>query len=141
MPTARPMPQEAEGEATVMEVVCAVLCNDAGEVLICQRPEGKMLAGKWEFPGGKVEPGESFEAALHREMMEELDCTVSVTRVLEPVLHDYGTFVIRLRPFLCGLKHGHPKALEHMAIRWLSVQELEEADLADADKEIVKGMA
>jgi len=75
-------------------VVCAVLEDDSGRILVAQRPADKHLALKWEFPGGKVDPGETPPAALLRELREELGCTAVITRALEPFLHDYTRVVI-----------------------------------------------
>ena len=136
MPTDSRMSAEISSEARIMEVVCAVLFDQQGKVLVCQRPEGKMLAGKWEFPGGKVDAGESFEEALHREMHEELDCEVLIRKKLSPVLHAYESLTIRLHPFVCSLGEDQPRALEHAAIFWVESSELNNLDLACADREI-----
>jgi 8-oxo-dGTP diphosphatase len=120
-------------------VVCAVLEDGAGRLLIAQRPADKHLGLKWEFPGGKVEPGEAPAAALIRELTEELGCTVEITRALEPFLHDYTRVVIEMFPFVCRLVPGSPapSALEHIEIRWVKPNELVGFDLAPADWPVV----
>ncbi len=103
--------------------------------MLAQRPHGKTLGGLWEFPGGKVEAGESAEAALHRELMEELGCTVEITQSLAPFEHAYAWGSIRLIPFVCKLSAGSPEphAHEHAALAWVTCEELKSYDLAPAD--------
>lgn len=118
-----------------LEVVCALLFDAEARVLVCQRAAGKAQAGLWEFPGGKVEVGESPQLALQREMLEELGCRCEVHEEATTVLHDYPEFRIRLRPFRCSLAQGspEPRALEHADIRWVEPAELESFTLAAAD--------
>ena len=96
------------------------------------------MALKWEFPGGKIEPGETAEAALVRELREELTITVQPGKRLTPVEHDYGGRSIRLIPILCRIVDGQPQALEHSELRWCGAGELEELDWAAADIPILK---
>lgn len=120
-------------------VVCAVLEDGTGRILIAQRPADKHHGLKWEFPGGKVEPGEAPAAALLRELAEELGCTAVITRTLDPFLHDYTRVVIEMFPFVCHLALGSPPpaALEHAALRWVRPNELVGFDLAPADWPVV----
>lgn len=122
-----------------VHVVCAVLERD-GLVLVAKRPEGKRLAGFWEFPGGKIEPGESAEAALHRELREELGCEVEVLASGPSVLHDYEWGRILLHPFRCRLRQGSPDlvAHEHSALKWVKRQDLAQIRLAPADIPILE---
>jgi 8-oxo-dGTP diphosphatase len=117
-----------------LPVACAVI-ERAGHVLIAQRPAGKHLALKWEFPGGKIEPGELPAAALVRELREELGCEVEILRAPPSVTHDYGAVVIELFPFVCRLAPDSPEphAREHLAVRWVLPAELALVDLAAAD--------
>jgi 8-oxo-dGTP diphosphatase len=119
-------------------VVCAVIERE-GLVLIAQRPPHKLLPLKWEFPGGKVEPGEDPAAAIVREIREELGCTVLVTRALPPFTHDYKTVVIEMIPFVCALAPDSPAPHphEHVAIKWITLSEITSFDLAAADIPIV----
>lgn len=117
----------------MVHVVCAILVREDGAVLVCQRAPGSHLGGLWEFPGGKVEPGESPEAALIREMREELAIEVCCGRALSPVEWDYGRGAMRLLPYLCRITAGEPQALEHAALRWCSCEEFSALEWAPAD--------
>lgn len=110
-----------------------------GRVLIAQRPPHKLLPLKWEFPGGKVEPGEDPAAAIIREIQEELGCTVTVTQELARFTHDYKAVVIEMIPFVCTLVPGSPEPHphEHVAIAWVPPAELRTYDLAAADWPVV----
>ncbi len=115
------------------EVVCGVLEDGAGRVLACRRPTGGHLGGFWEFPGGKVEVGETPEAALLRELREELAVDVEVGEALVPVAWDYGRGPIRLIPFRCRIIRGEPVLLEHTECRWCGREEAAELAWAPAD--------
>jgi 8-oxo-dGTP diphosphatase len=115
-----------------IEVVCGLIEHE-GLILACQRPPGKHLAGLWEFPGGKVESSESKEAALIRELTEELHIQISVTGPLTPVDWADDHVHIRLHPFLCRLESGTPHPAEHSEIRWCAPSELPHLDWAEAD--------
>ena len=121
----------------MLRVVCAVIANSVGEYLLCQRPEGKSQAGLWEFPGGKIDAGESAQQALVRELQEELGCSVSVGVELTSVVHHYEGFSIELIPFCCSISEGEPRALEHQAIEWVTLAGFAGYDLAPADQPIV----
>ena len=115
-----------------VEVVCALI-EHQGLILACQRPPGKHLAGHWEFPGGKVEPNESKESALLRELREELRIRATILAALTPVQwHDHRTHII-LHPYHCQLTEGLPHPAEHSQIRWCSSSELTALDWAEAD--------
>lgn len=115
-------------------VTCALLERD-GRLLVAQRPPGKKHALKWEFPGGKIEPGETGPEALARELREELGVDVDVGRELPPVTYDYGSALILLRSFLCRLRERkeEPHPHEHVAVRWCTPDEAATLDLAAAD--------
>ena len=121
----------------MIDVVAGLILDDAGRLLACKRPEGKHLGGKWEFPGGKVEPGEDPATALVRELEEELGIQVQTGAELTPVVWDYGRGPIRLHPFLCRIQSGTPHPHEHSDIRWCEVDELGELDWAEADVPIL----
>lgn len=120
-------------------VVCAILVRE-GRVMLAQRPPGKKLGGLWEFPGGKVEPGETAEAALHRELHEELGCTVRVTQALPSCIHEYPWGNIELIPFVCELtpESPEPHPHEHSAIIWVQRDQIINHDLAPADVPVLK---
>jgi 8-oxo-dGTP diphosphatase len=122
----------------MLRVVCGVIANSAGEYLLCQRPVGKSQAGLWEFPGGKIDEGESAQQALVRELQEELGCTVIVGDCLSSVVHRYEALTIELIPFHCGVSDGKPTALEHQAIEWLRLEEFANYAMAPADEPIVE---
>jgi 8-oxo-dGTP diphosphatase len=120
-------------------VVCAVIEHD-GLVLLAQRPPHKLLPLKWEFAGGKVEPGEDPAAAIVREIREELGCEITITRALPPFTHDYGRVVIEMIPFVCALAPGSPAPHphEHVALAWAKLDELTSYDLAAADYPVIE---
>ncbi len=123
-------------------VVAAVLVDDSGRVLLAQRPAHKHLALKWDFPGGKVEPGEAPEAALGRELREELGITIEIVRPIPRFTHDYGSVVIEMFPFVCRLvpDSGAPHPHEHLALAWVARDDLDTYDLAPADLPVVAAL-
>jgi 8-oxo-dGTP diphosphatase len=117
-----------------IDVLAAVIVR-ADRYLVCQRPLSKRHGGLWEFPGGKIEPGESLLDAAHRELIEELN--VAATRVGEPLysVHDDGSpFVINFVPTEI---EGEPACLEHADLRWASLEEIQVLDLAPSDRKFV----
>jgi 8-oxo-dGTP diphosphatase len=123
--------------AQAIDVACALIERD-GRVLVAQRPPGKAHALKWEFPGGKLEPGEDAAAALAREIREELGVEIEVGEALPASAHDYGAFAIRLIPFRCTLRAGEPHPHEHAAVRWCLPEEIGTLDLAAADVPVLR---
>ena len=93
---------------------------------------------KWEFPGGKIDPGESPDQCLRRELMEEMGISVSIGRELSPKTHQYPAFTVTLYPFLCGIEFGDITLHEHAAITWLVPQELHTLDWAEADLPVIE---
>ena len=116
-------------------VVAAALFDADGRVLIARRPAGGSLAGLWEFPGGKVEPGESPEAALVRELKEELDVDVAED-ALEPIAfasHAYGEFHLLMPLYRVRRWRGAPRLLHHEALEWASPTALKDFPMPPAD--------
>lgn len=121
-----------------MTDVVAALIWEGDRFLACQRPAHKARGLLWEFVGGKVEPGETKQAALIRECREELDVTVAPGDVFMEVIHEYPDLTVRLTLFHAVIAAGEPKLLEHNAIRWITTAEIDTLDFCPADEEILK---
>lgn len=113
-------------------VVGAVIVRD-GLILAAQRGEGRALPGLWEFPGGKVEPGEAPEECLRREVWEELGCRIKVGAPLTRTLHRYSFGWVDLATYWCTLLDGEPSTTEHAALLWATPGELAGLEWAPAD--------
>lgn len=123
----------------IVEVVAA-LVREGGRFLICQRPADKKRALLWEFPGGKMEPGESLEAALRRECQEELDVCLDVGPLYTSVLHRYPDIHIRLSLYEARIASGALTLKEHAAIRWITAAEIDNYPFCPADKDILAAL-
>ena len=121
-----------------MTEVVAALIWDGERFLACQRPAHKARGLLWEFVGGKVEPGESPEAALIRECREELGVTLSVQDVFMDVVHEYPDLTVHLTLFNAVIAKGIPQMLEHNDIRWITPAEIPLYDFCPADEEILR---
>ena len=119
----------------VLVAACALVDAD-GRVLIAERPAGRMMAGLWEFPGGKVAPGESHEDALRREMLEELDTDVAVRSVVTTAAHAYDDRHVTLHFYNCELA-GTPRPLLGQEMRWVPRAELRALGFPPADEELI----
>lgn len=119
-----------------IHVACAIIRHN-GRILATQRSESMLLPLKWEFPGGKLEPGESPKDCLMRELYEELGITVRIGEGLDPVTHRYPYATITLYPFWCDQPEGQLTLYEHCASCWLPPHELSQLDWADADLPII----
>ncbi len=115
-----------------IHVVGAVIIKD-GHVLCAQRGPDGALPGLWEFPGGKIEPGESPRAALEREITEELQCRIDVGSEVTTTSHPYDFGIVTLTTFYCLLVSGTPQLTEHSSIEWLKPEDLETLEWAPAD--------
>lgn len=124
----------------MIHVVAAVVIDGEGRVLIAQRPKKKHLAGGWEFPGGKLEPGEERLSGLSRELREEIGIAIAKPRPLIRVHHSYPRREILLDVWVVRSYTGEPKGLEGQALRWCPQQDLGSADLLPADKPIVAAL-
>ena len=122
----------------MVKVSCALILNHEGNILVAQRSANMSMPLKWEFPGGKLEPNETAEESLLRELMEELNIEVHVIEQLPVNFHSYPNFDIELIPFLCKYVKGTMLLEEHAQIKWVHSTELLALDWADADVPIVK---
>ncbi len=120
-----------------LHVACAIIERD-GLVLAAQRSSTMSLPLKWEFPGGKIDPGESPEECLRRELVEELGIQVTIKRALLPHTHRYPTFTVTLHPFICAVESGRIVLHEHAAIAWLLPERLLQLDWAEADLPVIE---
>ena len=118
--------------------VAAALIFDSDRLLIAQRPPGVHLEGLWEFPGGKREPGETYESCLLREIREELGCEVLVGPMLHESEHAYPEKSVRIRFFQCQVVSGMPEPLECSALRWVSQDSLEQFQFPEADLALIE---
>lgn len=123
-----------------IHVVGAVIIKDQ-KILCAQRGETKTLAYKWEFPGGKIEKGETAEVALKREIDEEMKCEIEVLDQIEHTVHEYDFGIVHLTTFYCRLSKGEPVLTEHVDMRWLPKKELPQLDWAPADIPAVEKIA
>lgn len=123
----------------VILVVAVALVDADGRVLLAQRPEGKAMAGLWEFPGGKVQPGEAPEAALIRELAEELgiDVTEACLAPLSFASHRYETFHLLMPLYVCRRWGGIVSAREGQQLAWVRPQKLDQYPMPPADKPLV----
>jgi len=118
--------------------VCAAVVVEDGCWLLAQRPAGSHLAGKWEFPGGKIQLGETPQACIRRELHEELGVLAVPLDTLHTLVHAYPEKTVRLHFIRCQLAAGtRPRALEHEAIAWVRESDLPLFDLAPADRQFV----
>ena len=116
-----------------MTEVVAALVWEGDRFMICQRPAHKARGLLWEFVGGKVEPGETKEAALVRECREELAITVKPGDVFMEVTHEYPDLTIHLTLFHASIAEGEPQLLEHADLKWITVDEVDKFDFCPAD--------
>jgi 8-oxo-dGTP diphosphatase len=132
----------AQGSAPAarIRVVAAALFNGAGEVLIAQRPAGRHLAGRWEFPGGKVAPTEQDAAALRRELEEELGIEVEASRPLLELRHDYPHESVTLSMWVVDRYRGEPRSLDGQRLKWVPPAVLAHEDLLEADQPFIEAL-
>ena len=135
-----PPPQKPD--IPIILVAAAALFDRDGRVLIAQRPEGKSMAGLWEFPGGKVEDGETPEYALMRELREELTietrpCCFSSIAFAS---HSYDNFHLLMPLFVCRVWEGIPQAMEHQALKWVMPKDLRDYPMPAADIPLITAL-
>jgi len=127
-----------EPERETVEVAAGVLRDAEGRVLVSRRPAGLHLAGLWEFPGGKIEPGEAPADALARELAEELDVRIGPSRPLVSVRHEYPDQIVRLHLFEIHSFEGTPRGVEGQPLRWVPVDELASLEMPAADRPLIR---
>nr|NQU90137.1 8-oxo-dGTP diphosphatase MutT [Bacteroidota bacterium] len=120
----------------MIDVTCAIIEKE-GKILAARRAHGQHLAGMWEFPGGKIEPGETAEECIVREIMEELNILIRICKKLEPVEYDYPEKSIRLIPFVCATDNDEVVLVDHSDFRWFGLDEIYEVVWAAADIMII----
>ncbi len=122
-----------------MKVVCAIIQNPQKQFLLVQRSSNMKHPLLWEFPGGKVQENETNETALHRELLEELDLSVAISRQGKSIVHTYKEKQIELIPFFCVIGEEKPTLKEHTALLWLEEKEaVHHQGLLEADVKLLK---
>ena len=121
-----------------VKVVAAIIIHE-NKIFATQRGYGEFKDG-WEFPGGKIEPGETPQEALAREIKEELDIEIEVKDFLETVEYDYPEFHLSMDCFFCSIKSGELVLKEHEAAKWLTAEKLDSVDWLPADKGLIEGI-
>ena len=130
-----PTSLKGRNKMKTVNVVAAIICKD-NKIFATQRGHGEFKGG-WEFPGGKVEPGETPEEALIREIKEELDSEIKVEKYIHTVEYDYPAFHLSMRCYLCSLVSGDLVLTEHEAAMWLKREELRSVSWLPADLELI----
>ena len=123
-----------------IEVVAAVIFDEQGRIFATQRGYGEWKDW-WEFPGGKIESGETPQQALHREIHEELDAEIEVGELIQTIDYDYPTFHLTMHCFKCRLADNHVTLLEHEAAKWLKPEELNSVKWLPADEDLIAELA
>jgi 8-oxo-dGTP diphosphatase len=121
-------------------VVAAALYDGDGRVLIAERPAGKHMAGRWEFPGGKVNAGESEAEALARELREELGVTIIASRPFMRLAHSYADRDVELSMWIVEDFQGEPQSLDRQRLKWVQPARLMEEDILEADRPFVTAL-
>lgn len=127
-------------EKAPIRVIVGLLGDQHGNILISRRRAGTHMAGRWEFPGGKIQQGESDYDALRRELAEELAIDVSAATRFMVLEHEYADRSVRLDTWLVTAWEGEPRGCEGQALRWLAPDQLKSADLLEADEPIVDAL-
>lgn len=135
-------PRPPDPDLPIVLVAAAALVDPTGRVLLAQRPEGKSMAGLWEFPGGKVHEGETPEFALMRELEEELgiESRPGCYTPLAFASHSYDEFHLLMPLFVCRMWRGVPRAKEHKALKWVRPHDMLEYPMPEADIPLVSAL-
>jgi 8-oxo-dGTP diphosphatase len=118
-------------------VSAAIITRPPGEILLARRPDKGPLAGRWEFPGGKAEPGEDPRDALVRECIEELGCRIEVGAIYETIFHRHGARSILLLFYLARVIEGEPASMEENELAWCTPGAMGQYDLLEADRPLI----
>ena len=121
----------------VIEVVAAIIHDEEGRIFATQRGYGPMKDG-WEFPGGKMESGETPEEALKREIWEELETRIEVEQLFKTIDYDYPDFHLTMHCYICKVESGKLTLKEHEAARWLTKEQLSSIDWLPADQSLIR---
>jgi 8-oxo-dGTP diphosphatase len=121
-----------------VEIAVGIICSQDSQIFITQRGEHSHLAGFWEFPGGKVEPNETIEQTLHRELAEEIDIHVIEARFLETINYSYGDRDITIHAYLVESWDGEPFAKEGQNSRWIDIEDLNADEFPDANRHLIE---
>ncbi len=122
-----------------IKVVCGIIFKE-DKIFLCRRNANKSLAGYWEFPGGKIEPGEAEKDALSRELYEELGMKVNVLQYYKTVVHPYEKFTIELIAYICQFQEANYKLTDHDKYEWVYKEDLTKWNLAPADIPLAKAI-
>ena len=122
----------------IIKVVGAIIQNNNSEILCALRSKDMNLSGFWEFPGGKLEEGETPEKAIIREIFEELNCTIQFNSLFSATTYEYDEYILNLMVAKCTLVKGQPVAKEHAKLLWLPIEYIESLNSAPADIPTVK---
>jgi len=130
--------EKSQEEGRRLIVTAAIVEAFDSTILVAKRSDGSAGGGDWEFPGGKVEPGEDLVACIHREMLEELEAEIIEPKPFFMVDHSYSAFDIRLCSFITRFRTGRLSIHAHCQIRWVQPDELDSVDFSDADVKLAK---
>lgn len=136
----QPVALAAANELPRLRVVAGALLDGAGRVLIADRPPGKVMAGRWEFPGGKVGTGERLADALKREFAEELGVEVLAADECMTLTHDYTDRRVELSMWIIERFAGEPRGLEGQRVKWVDVAQLDREDMLEADRPFIEAL-
>ena len=120
----------------MIKVTCAIIIQNE-KILLTQRGQHPHHPFQWEFPGGKMKPGENEEECIIREINEELELQLEIVERLKPAEFNYGFKIIELIPFICFIRTGEIKLNEHVDFKWIRLQEAEKMDISEADRKVI----
>ncbi len=131
---------EASSPLPHKRIGVAVVHNEQGQILIDRRPANGLLGGLWEFPGGKIEPDETVEACIKREILEEIGIEIAVGDHLITIDHTYSHFHVTLIVHYCRYLSGEPQAIECEEVRWVSLAQIDQFPFPTANRQIIAAL-